>query len=155
KLKLSPKCLVTTKFSNKEVPNMFETNPLEEILHDQLHIPGRLLTNYTKLGLNETELVLVLQLIYFFKEKNNFPTPAELAEPLTISEKHCSDILMKLIQKDLLTIEPRENEQGQISEAYSVQPLLEKLYSEEKEQEENTTGTIFILFEQEFGRPIS
>lgn len=134
---------------------MFETNPLEEILHDQLHIPGRLLTNYTKLGLNETELVLVLQLIYFFKEKNNFPTPAELAEPLTISEKHCSDILMKLIQKDLLTIEPRENEQGQISEAYSVQPLLEKLYSEEKEQEENTTGTIFILFEQEFGRPIS
>lgn len=136
---------------------MFETNPLEEILHDQLHIPGRLLTNYTKLGLNETELVLVLQLINFFKEKNHFPTPAELAEPLTISEKHCSDILMKLIQQDLLSIERKENEKGQISETYSIQPLLEKLYREEKEQEqeEDTAGTIFILFEQEFGRPIS
>src|SRR5699024_11453865 len=32
--------------------------------------------------------------------------------------------------------------------------LWKKLYTEEK-QEENEEGTIFILFEQEFGRPLS
>lgn len=135
---------------------MVESNSIQEILHDQLHIPGKLLTTYTKLGLNETEVVLILQLIHFFNEKNNFPTPAELAEPLTISEQHCSDILMKLIQKGLLKMEQKENENGLISEAYSIQPLLEKLYQEEeKVKEENVTGTIFVLFEQEFGRPLS
>lgn len=136
---------------------MFETNSLQAILHDQLHIPGKLLTSYTKLGLNETEVVLILQLIHFFKEKNHFPTPSELATPLTINEEHCSDILRKLIQKDLLKIEQKENAKGQISEVYSIEPLLVKLYQEEKEEvvEENNTGTIFILFEQEFGRPLS
>ncbi len=56
-----------------------------------------------------------------------------------------------------MKIEQKENAKGQISEVYSIEPLLVKLYQEEKEEvvEENNTGTIFILFEQEFGRPLS
>lgn len=134
---------------------MFEFESMQEIIQDQVHIPGKLLSSYTKLGLNETELVLLLQLMYFFKERNYFPTFAELAEPLTINEKHCSDIVLKLIQKDFVKMEQRENNRGKISEVYSLEPLLHKLYAAEKEEEENSTGTIFILFEQEFGRPLS
>src|SRR5699024_6128461 len=73
---------------------------------------------------------------------------------LTIDEEEASQILMKLIQKGLLNIEQKENEVYQLSEIYSIHPLLEKLYLEEKEEEDHT-GTIFILFEQEFGRPLS
>ncbi|WP_405101865.1 DnaD domain-containing protein [Oceanobacillus sp. FSL H7-0719] len=134
---------------------MTEVNSLQHILQDQLQIPGALLTKYTKLGLDEREVLLILQLIRFFQEDNEFPTPLELAEHLTISEKQSSNILMKLIQKGFLKIEQKENDLAQISEAYSINPLLEKLYTKEEPEEENIIGTIFILFEQEFGRPLS
>lgn len=127
----------------------------QTIIEDQLPIPGKLLKAYTEFGLNETELVLILQLIHFFKENNYFPTPDAIAESLTISEEHCSEILRKLIQKDLLKIETKAAVNGKITESYSIEPLLEKLYREENEQEENHIGTIFVLFEQEFGRPLS
>lgn len=135
---------------------MFETDSLPSILEDQLSIPGKLLSTYTKFGLNETELTLILQLLSFFKQKNFFPTFTEIARPLTINEKQCSEIIMKLIQKGLLKMKQKENDKGKITEVYSLQPLLEKLYEkEEVEEPENAIGTIFILFEQEFGRPIS
>ena len=128
---------------------------LQQILNDQLIIPGKLLQNYTSFGLNETELVLILQLLRFFKEKNYFPTPDAIADSLTISEKQCVDILRKLIQKDLLKIETKADVNGKITETYSFEPLMEKLYVAPSEQEDNNIGTIFILFEQEFGRPLS
>lgn len=135
---------------------MFENKSLQSIIYDQLPIPAKLLTDFTELGLDERDVLLILQLMRYFKENNHFPTPAELAENLTINEKQCSDILMKLIQKDLLKIDQQENNIQQISETYSLDPLLEKLYTEKSQDEtENTIGTIFILFEQEFGRPLS
>lgn len=136
---------------------MSEKYSLQEILQDQIQIPTKLLTNYTILGLDEKDVLLILQLIRFIQEGNDFPTPAELATYLTINEKQCSDTLMRLVQKGFLTIDQKDNEQQQISEAYTINPLLDKLYKEKEQEEveENTTGTIFILFEQEFGRPIS
>src|SRR5699024_4925922 len=51
------------------------------------------------------------------------------------------------------------NEQNQLSEAYSLNPLWEKLFQDHeentKENEEELIGQTFILFEQEFGRPIT
>ncbi len=134
---------------------MNKINSLQGILQDQLMIPGKLLKTFTAFGLNETELVLILQLLRFHDENKYFPTLPELAESMTINEKQCSDILRKLIQKDYLKIKTKEDETGKIAEAYSVEPLLEKLYREVEPQEETNIGTIFILFEQEFGRPLS
>lgn len=136
---------------------MSEKYSLQEILQDQIQIPTKLLTNYIALGLDEKDVLLILQLIRFIQEGNDFPTPAELSTYLTINEKQCSDTLMRLIQKGFLTIDQKDNEQQQISEVYTINPLLNKLYTEkdQEEVEENNTGTIFILFEQEFGRPIS
>lgn len=134
------------------------TNSFQVILQDQMQIPGKLLTQYKSLGLNEIEVVLILQLIRYFQDENFFPTPTELAIHLTIDEKQCSDILMKLIQKGFLQIERKENELYQLSEVYSINPLLEILYADGtvvEKVEEMDTGTIFILFEQEFGRPLS
>lgn len=136
---------------------MFEIDSIEKVLHDQIQIPGKLLMEYKRLGLNEIELILILQLIRYFQEENFFPTPSEIASSLTISEQQCSELLMKLMQKGFLKIDQKENEIYQISEAYSLNPLLEKLYAEKPVPVDNTenTGTLFILFEQEFGRPLS
>src|SRR5699024_3304029 len=107
-------------------------------LIDQLHIPKKLLSDYCSLGMNETELVVVLQVIRYLSESNDFPTPKEIAKHMTFDEKECANILGKLIQKDLLAIFQIENEKNQLTEVYSIDPLLEKLYiiDEQKEEEE-------------------
>jgi DNA replication protein len=128
--------------------------PLENMLLNQIQVPTKLLTSYTSLGLNEKDVIVILQIQRFLQENNEFPTPYELAEFLTVDETECANILRKLIQKNILAIEQRENEERKLSEAYSMAPLLEKLYTN-KPSKENVEGTIFILFEQEFGRPLS
>lgn len=130
---------------------------LQHLLSDLLPVPATLLTTYKKLGLNEEELVILLQIYRFIQSEQEFPTPAEIAQYVTVSEQQCLEILKKLIQKNLLTIEERSNEYDQFSEAYNLNMLWERLYqeTEEKIEEEDHVGTIFILFEQEFGRPLS
>ncbi|AIF43597.1 DnaD domain-containing protein [Virgibacillus sp. SK37] len=127
----------------------------QQIIKDQLNVPVQLLTSYVKLGLTETDMVLILQIHRFALENNNFPTPDELSAHLSIDEKECANILRKLIQKDLLLIEQLKNSKNQLTEAYSLNPLWEKLFKEEEVEERHEDGTIFILFEQEFGRPLS
>lgn len=129
----------------------------QQLLTQQITIPSRLLTNYISLGLNEQEVMTIIQIHRFLLSNNDFPTPDELASFLTVNEKECSDILRKLIQKGFLAIEQSQNDKKQLSETYSLNPLWQKLFTpREKEKEENMPeGTLFVLFEQEFGRPLS
>src|SRR5690625_1945477 len=135
---------------------MHHSLSLQEIFGDLLPIPQKLLTSYKSLGLNEQELVVLLQIYRFIQAENDFPTPAEIAECVTMNEQQCLEILKKLMQKNLLTIEERSNEYNQFSEAYNLNMLWKRLFKEENDKkEEDPIGTIFILFEQEFGRPLS
>ncbi|GAA0600033.1 DNA replication protein DnaD [Virgibacillus siamensis] len=129
----------------------------QDILLNQLQVPIRLLESYKSLNLNEKEVMVILHIYRFLNENNDFPTPGDLAYYLSFGEKECSDILRKLIQRNLISIEQTENESHQISEAYSLNPLWNKLFEEEVEEkvEKTEDGTIFVLFEQEFGRPLS
>lgn len=127
---------------------------IQDILKDQLSIPSQLLISYTSLNLNEKELVVILQLHRFISQNIYFPTPEDLIKHLTITEEECANILRKLIQNDLLSIEQINNENNQLSEIYSLNPLWDKLFTEQP-VEQPADGTIFILFEQEFGRPLS
>src|SRR5699024_11594905 len=79
---------------------------------------------------------------------------------LTLNEEKCADILKNLMQKSILTISEENNEYNKISESYSLNLLWEKLYTEINNEQKNDlepdeAGSIFILFEQEFGRPLS
>src|SRR5699024_10902589 len=85
---------------------------------------------------------------------NKFPTPSEISSHLTISEADVIEHLRKLMQKNMLEIKEIK-EDSKLSEAYSLEPLWEKLFFEQKKVETTNEGTIFILFEQEFGRPLS
>lgn len=137
--------------------NQKEQVPYQQIIFDQLPIPKMLLIKYKKLRLNEEELVVILQVLRNLSEHKEFPTPEEIAEHMTLTEKKCATILGHLIQKGFLEIHQHENEQHQLTEAYSIHPLIERLYAEETKEmdEQEQVGTIFILFEQEFGRPLS
>ncbi|WP_193433325.1 DnaD domain-containing protein [Virgibacillus necropolis] len=129
----------------------------QNVLIEQLPIPIKLLTTYKSLGLNEMETMLIIQLHRFLYEKNEFPTPYELAATLTLTEQDCAKTLRKLIQKNYLSIQQKQNDEDRVSEVYSLDPLWNLIFSETKPKPESDLedGTLFILFEQEFGRPIS
>ncbi len=127
----------------------------QHIFLNQLTIPTKLLTDYRSIGLDEQDVILLLQIHRFLQDNNEFPTPSEIASTLTISETDCVNNLRKLIQKNVLEIKELRNSQNQLSEAYSLEPLWEKLFTFTDPSIEEVEGTIFILFEQEFGRPLS
>ncbi|GIO22650.1 DnaD domain-containing protein [Oceanobacillus sp. J11TS1] len=130
----------------------------QDVIQDQMSVSKKLLTNYYELGLHETELILLLQLSRFADEGNHFPTPFELAQSGSFSEEQAASMLRKLVQKGFLSIEKNNIEQTPISESYSLEPLFEKLYDSNAAtitRDEDNIGNIFILFEQEFGRPLS
>lgn len=130
---------------------------IEHLIVDQMTIPKKLLTSYKELNLKEIDVIVILQIHRFFLEGKQFPTLEEISRPLTIPEQECALILRHLIQNQLLLIESQVNEHDQLGEVYSLKPLWEKLFIEKDRQTEENRheGTIFILFEQEFGRPLS
>lgn len=134
---------------------MTKSTSFQHIFLNQVMVPTKLFTTYKSLGLHELDVMILLQIHRFLQEKKEFPTPSEIASFLTISEEQCTEILRKLIQKNILEIKELRNDRNQLSEAYSLDPLWEKLFVVEKEEVDNQEGTIFILFEQEFGRPLS
>src|SRR5690625_6200456 len=88
----------------------------KNILLNQINITINLIKNYKNIGLNENELAVILQVYRFMHEGNNFPTPSEMAQYLTLSEEKCADILKNLMQKNILTISEKNNEYNKIIE---------------------------------------
>lgn len=127
---------------------------LQHVLLGQINIPTTLLSSYKTLGLHEYDVMVLLQIYRFQHKLNEFPTPAEIASYLTITETQCMEILRKLMERNFLAIIQQKNEQGMLSEIYSLDPLWQQLFSH-KQSKEDDEGAIFILFEQEFGRPLS
>ncbi|MDQ0225140.1 DNA replication protein DnaD [Bacillus sp. 7586-K] len=122
-------------------------------------IPVILFQHYSKLGLNEEELMVLLQVQQFKQMGNQFPTPTELSEHMSISTSTCTSILRSLIQRGFLSIEECE-ENTILFENYSLKPLWDKLYtflSQEKNREKNKEAdeNLYTIFENEFGRPLS
>lgn len=135
-----------------------DDHKLSSLLQNQIAIPEKLLINYTKIGLDEQDVMILLQLHRFLQRGIDFPTPGEIANTLTIDETECSAKLRNLFQRNMIDIIEYKNEQGKISEAYSLEPLWQRLLVKEKDVEEKTRqeeGNLFVLFEQEFGRPLS
>lgn len=143
----------------KEEHILQKKQTMEDILLAQMPIPEKLLTSYTTLGLLEVDVMLVLQIYRFMHRGKEFPTPKEIASHLSIGEQECAAHLKKLIQKNMLEIKELKNKDDQLSEAYSLEPLWEKLFTEEtpsqQQQQQQEEGDLFVLFEREFGRPIS
>lgn len=134
----------------------------EHILLNQTSIPTKLLTSYKSLGLIENELVMLMQIHHFLQKGIEFPTPAQLSQYMNASEHACAQTLRTLIQKDVLAIIETQPNHDTYSEKYSLQPLWDKLFTaesyevqQEKQTKQTNEGTLFVLFEQEFGRPLS
>ncbi|RID89206.1 DnaD domain protein [Peribacillus asahii] len=127
-----------------------------------LTIPTYLLTHYKIMGLNEQELVLLLQLQNFTEKGNSFPTPSQLSEVMTFQESECLFLIQSLIQKGCIGIEVEKSQEFG-NEKYTLEPLYEKMLTsflltlkkEEALEAQQSSESLYTIVEQEFGRPLS
>ncbi|MFB4163380.1 DnaD domain protein [Alteribacillus sp. JSM 102045] len=114
---------------------------------------------YARLGLNETEMMLLLHIHRFIEDNHPFPTPAELSERMAVTVSECSELLRSLIKNDFLRMEENQDENQVMYETYSLTPLyeriLQEMFSENESENTNEDGKLYEIFEEEFSRPLS
>ena len=119
--------------------------------------------NYKGLGIKDVDAMLVMHMTAYKSNGNEFPTPTDLAERMSLTENEVSMILQRLMQRGFLQITQGEDSAGVLYEAFSLQPLWNRLTDKiieveskvEVESEKVSEGEVFKLFEQEFGRFLS
>jgi len=135
---------------------------LSWIKEGSVSVPSFLFHYYKKMGLTDVECMLILH-IFSFKEKgNDFPTHEMLAERMVLTPEQCAQMIGSLVQRGFLSILKGE-EGGIYLEKYSLDPLWERLFdhhllemAERNEQRaKNNEESLYTIFEQEFGRPLS
>ena len=88
---------------------MTEKN-ISDMLINQLSIPNKLLSSYVKIGLDEVDVMVLLQIHRFLHMNIDFPTPQQIASHLTLSEEECATRLRDLFQRNFLQIKEYKNE---------------------------------------------
>jgi DNA replication protein len=142
---------------------MMKADLLAWLQEGNITIPITLFSEYRNLNLNEYELILIIHLLTFIQKGNEFPTPVELAERMTIADSDCTNMLRKLIQQGLIQIIEGYSNEGIRYEKYSLEPLWDRLVDQfmlhqknnqlQSKQVEETD--LYTCFEKEFGRPLS
>lgn len=137
-------------------------------------IPHMLLRHYRKLKLSDQEVLLLIHLISFKQvEQKDFPTLEELQEVMGISAQAIAQNLQKLLKAGMISIDEELDELRNIQyERYNLSGLYEKLgrllaeqhrHPSEQPTRRNTAAepeqepgsNLFVVFEKEFGRPLS
>lgn len=165
---------------SSEAWRAFAKGIMRGIEEGSVNISYALLRYYRRLKLNDTEMMLLLQLTGFRQmEQNAFPTIEELQERMGTSPEHIIKMLQKLMHEKFLTIDEEIDPQSGIQyERYNLTGVYEKLGAcmmEDVRQErlleqrhrkattsamnanveEETEQNLFSIFEREFGRPLS
>ena len=146
-------------------------------------IPNILLKHYKSMGISDTEMLLVIQLLRTHSEdKDFFPTPETLSNCMQSDISLIENDLASLIEKDILAITKYYDEKHDIIIiGYDFEPLfeavsevwacakvkeLEKTQKILEEQEQSKTknnvpeadrelAQLYKTFENEFARPLS
>ncbi|NIK12277.1 DnaD domain-containing protein [Alkalibacillus almallahensis] len=127
----------------------------QKLLADQLSIPSQLLVDYKSLSLNETDVIVIMQIIHIQQTGTLLPTFDQIAQRMTINANEVANVLKKLRNQSLLNIEHVKDEDGQEQEWYSLSPLFSNLYEQGEPSSREEEGKLFQLFEQEFSRTLS
>ena len=126
-------------------------------------IPQLFFSSYKKLGIRDTDAMLILQMEAYHTQNNEFPTPSDFSSRMNLTENEVSQVLQRLMQKGYLKIAQANDSEGVLFERFSLLPLWEALVNKEIESRNTTAetvekedeGQIFQVFEQEFGRLLS
>lgn len=93
-------------------------------------IPSALLRGQARLGINATELAILVHLIDHWWKPGEMPWPSKktLAERLRVGEKSIQRAMARLEEEGLISRKPRFNKTGaRTSNEYDLAPLVERL----------------------------
>jgi DNA replication protein len=156
----------------------------EAFMDGSVSIPYALLRTYRALKLSDTEGMLLLHILAFRQlEQNEFPTIEQLQERIGSSPVIVGQAVQKLMKQGFITIDEEFDPlTGVQSEKYNLSGLFQKIgillaagelplrsgsTGEPTNQPEHSeltrvtpivnagTHNLFVLFEQEFGRPLT
>ncbi|WP_017186372.1 DnaD domain protein [Alkalibacillus haloalkaliphilus] len=127
----------------------------QRLLTEQINIPSKLLNDYNELGLNEEDIIVILQIMNLQKLGELLPSFDLIASHMTINANEVANVLKKLRNNNFLQIEQITDEQNGQHEWYCLSPLFEALFEVEQKSIQEEEGKLFQLFEQEFARTLS
>lgn len=92
-------------------------------------IPNLLLKYYTRLGISDSEMMLIIQMLYLRTAAQKlFPTDQELSEVMSQDKEKIKAILAGLIERGIIGIAHCYSEELEdIVSVYSYEPLYEKI----------------------------
>ncbi|WP_284638796.1 DnaD domain protein [Paenibacillus silviterrae] len=131
-------------------------------------VPYWLFQYYTRLGINELDVMLVLHVMAFkAKEGKDFPTLEELQDRMSVSPEKVISTLQKLLKEGLLQIDQEVDPvSGVHCEKYNWNPLMQRLAEQRVDDlmaqklaartaPSSKGNDIYSTFEKEFGRPLT
>ncbi len=145
-------------------------NPyLKELISNKPVVISQLLLNYySKLGITEIELVVILQLIRFRDCLGDvYPSTEKLEGIMNLGSEQIKAKIARLIENGLLSVEHSTTQYNSGKSSYSFDDLWDKLISaweEDKVKNIKTTknatnsealSEVYGVFEKEFGRFLS
>lgn len=122
-----------------------------------------LLDHYNELGINETDFVILIKLLYAAETSNKQPSIEVLQQGTTLAAREITAIIQRLIQCELLELNVNKNEEGKFTEYMNLDPFYDKLsqvieatqLTQAEDEAKLQFNTLFQRIEQAFGRPLS
>lgn len=130
-------------------------------------LSNALIKNYAKIGLTDTQFIIVLQLEMFAQEQNFLPDQSLIAMQTNLSKADIGIGLQSLIEQEIIEIVQSTDSDNRIQNQYSLSPLYQKLiaYLNENvplststdktitpDNSDDTFSSLMRQFEIEFGR---
>lgn len=137
------------------------TNDLQIFLNTgMITISKLLLKNFHQLNMTNEELLVFLQLVDFHDSKIDFPDFEVIGQRLKLPANRIYTLVNQLIEKKLIYLRSRLNEQNQQSDYYDLTVTFEKLIQLEKQKNNTLAQTddrqmIYQAVEKQLGRTLS
>lgn len=121
------------------------------------------LNNYYKIGLDETDAIIIIKLNYLLNRQITFIHSKKLSNMLSISPVTTSKRLNNLMEKGFVKLELVTNGNGKETESFNLDYVIETILKadfeekimESSEENKNVESRLVSLFETEFRKPLS
>ena len=128
-----------------------------------INIKAFIIDNYPLLGLDEKAAMMLIHVCNWYEKGNHFLSINELQQKMTLEFVECSNLVFRLVQKNLIAFDLKIDKNGKRKEMFSLDPLYQKmiqiLYSEESisatGKSEETVSALITFIETEFARTLS
>ncbi|MDM8328444.1 DNA replication protein DnaD, partial [Staphylococcus felis] len=99
---------------------------INELQKRPLVLRYELLEHYNELGLDETDLIIFLKILYAYDVSNEQPSINLLKKGTNVSETEITSIIQKLIHLGLLTMRVEKNNNGKFTEYINLDGFYEQ-----------------------------